>query len=270
MFFLNLVFSESERESGAAHHHRIRSPFDAARVAPEKLIRIGLPRCLPFADDTLRKGQAMPPQETPPEAGSTEPEKTFLDHLLQILLEPYGGENPALDDRQRLVDILALNSEYLQRSGADANNAARDKLALISLALWDLDDGVTHPMFKAKKVEHGAPDRSDIWRSRTTLAIAFDYLMAAGVPSRVASKKISKIPGIEKLLSKGAKAETSLKNWRVRLRDGLFPNELAREHWDQFRKLFDELTGSPSEKRKFLKAEAERLIAVAVEDISEI
>ena len=34
------------------------------------------------------------------------------------------------------------------------------------------------------------PDRTDIWRSRTTLAIAFDYLMAAGIPSQVASKKI--------------------------------------------------------------------------------
>ena len=51
------------------------------------------------------------------------------------------------------------------------------------LALWDLDDGVTHPMFKAKKLEHGAPDSSAIWRSRTILAVAFDYLMAAGVPS---------------------------------------------------------------------------------------
>ena len=160
--------------------------------------------------------------------------------------------------------------EYLERSGADANHAARDKLALISLAMWDLDDGVTHPMFKAKKLEHGAPDSSAIWRSRTILAVAFDYLMAAGVPSHVASKKISKTPGIEKLLSKGAKAETSLINWRVRLREGVVANELARDHWEKFQKVFDGLTGSPSDKQKILKAEAERLIAVAVETIGEI
>ena len=125
-------------------------------------------------------------------------------------------------------------------------------------------------MFKAKKLEHGAPDSTDIWRSRTTLAIAFDYLMAAGVPSRDASKKISKTPGIEKLLIKGAKAETSLINWRVRLRDKRVANEVAREHWDWSRKLIEGLTGSPSDKHKKLKAEAERLIAVAVKLIGEI
>ena len=40
---------------GAARRHLLRSPSDAARVAPEKLIRISPPRCLPFADETLRK-----------------------------------------------------------------------------------------------------------------------------------------------------------------------------------------------------------------------
>jgi hypothetical protein len=213
----------------------------------------------------------MTSQEARQEVGSTgEPDETFLDHLLQILLEPRGSQNSALDDRQRLLDILSLNSEYLERSGADANHAARDKLALISLAFWDLDNGVTHPMFKARKLEHGAPDSTAIWRSRTILAVAFDYLMAAGVPSRVALKKVSKTPGFEKLLSKGAKAETSLTNWRARLREGVVANELARDHWEKFRKVFDRLTGSPSDKQKFLKAEAERLIAVAIETIGEI
>ena len=113
----------------------------------------------------------MTSQETRPEAGSTgEPGETFLNHLLGIILEPRGGENPALDDRQRLLDILALNSKFLERSGADANHAARDKLALISLAICDLDDGVTHPMFKAKRLKHGAPDSqsraSSMWHIR--------------------------------------------------------------------------------------------------------
>ena len=137
----------------------------------------------------------MPPQETRPEAG--EPDETFIDDLIHIFLKPHGGKNPALDDRQRLLDILSLNTQYLKRSGADAktrqtrqDHKAYEKLAVISLALWDLEHGVSHPMFKAKKLEHGAPDSTDIWRSRTTLAIAFDYLMAAGIPSQDASKKI--------------------------------------------------------------------------------
>jgi hypothetical protein len=207
----------------------------------------------------------MPPKKPRPGGSSTgESEKTFLDYLLHILLEP------AVDDRQRLLNILALNSEYLRRSGADADHAARHKLALVSVALLDLDNGVTHPMFKAKKLEHGAPDSSAMWRSRTTLGIALDYLILANVPTGVALKKISKTPGIEKLLSKGADAEKSPLNWRARLRDGVVANEWAREQWDETRKVIDGLTGSPTDKRKFLKAEAERLIAAAAMDISEI
>lgn len=217
----------------------------------------------------------MPPQETRPEAG--EPDETFIDDLIHIFLKPHGGKNPALDDRQRLLDILSLNTQYLKRSGADAktrqtrqDHKAYEKLAVISLALWGLEHGVSHPMFETKKLGHGAPDRTDIWRSRTTLAIAFDYLMAAGVPSQDASKKISKTPGIEKLLIKGAKAETSLINWRVRLGEKRVANEVVREHWDWSRKFIEGLTGPPSDKHKRLKAEADRLIAVAVKQIGDI
>ena len=63
----------------------------------------------------------MPAQKTQAEPGY---EEAFLEDLLQILLKSYGGENPAVDDRQRLLDILALNAEYLERSGADANFCA--------------------------------------------------------------------------------------------------------------------------------------------------
>ena len=136
--------------------------------------------------------------------------------------------------------------------------------------MWGLEHGVPHPMFETKKLGHGAPDRTDIWRSRTTLAIAFDYLIAAGVPSRDASKKISKTPGIEKLLGKGARAETSLINWRVRLGERTVANELALEQWDWSRKFIERLTGPPSDKHKKLKAEADRMVAVATKLISKI
>jgi hypothetical protein len=215
----------------------------------------------------------MPPRKTRPKAGSRhgEPkEKTFLDYLLEVLLEPCGSENPAIKDRQRLVNILALNSEYIRRSGADANYAARDKITLFIIALRDLNDGVTHPIFKAKKLSHGKRPNSFILRSRTTLAIALDYLIAADVPARVALKEISKTPGIKKLLSKRAAAEKSPLNWRTRLNEERFPTDLVREQWDQSRKVIAELTGSPSDKRKFFKAEAARLIAAAAEEIKEI
>jgi hypothetical protein len=214
---------------------------------------------------------AVPKPKSATEAGAIgDPDETFIDDLRHILLKSYGGKNPALDDRQRLLDILELNTKYLKRSGADASHEAHDKLAVIGLALLDLEAGITHPIFKARKLEHGAPESTDIWRSRTTLAIAFDYLMVAGVLSQDASKKISKAPGIEKLLSKGAKAETSLINWRVRPREGTVANELALEQWDWSRKFIEKLTGPPSDKHKKLKAEADRMFAVAIKLISKI
>jgi hypothetical protein len=213
-----------------------------------------------------------PSKKTRSKASSARaPEKTFLDYLLQVLLEPYGGGSPSANNRQRLIDILALNSEYIRRSGTDTNYAARDKLTIFMAALLDLNDGVTHPISKAKKLPHGKRLNSIILRSRTTLAIALDYLIAADVRVPVALKMISKTPGIEKLLSgKNPNKEKSPNNWRTRLNSGQFPTDLVREQWEASREFIAKLTGSPSEKRKIFKAEAERLIAAASEEIKEI
>ena len=95
--------------------------------------------------------------------------------------------------------------------------------------------------------------------------------MKANVLEADALRQISKIPGIEKLLSgKNPSKEKSPKNWRTRLDSGLFPTDLVREQWDQSREFIAKLTGFPSEKRRVFKAEAKRLMAVAAELISEI
>jgi hypothetical protein len=208
----------------------------------------------------------MPPQKTRPEAGSAG-DKTFLDYLLQILLEPYGGENPAIDDRQRLVDILALNSEYIRRSGADANYEARDKISLFSVALLDLDDGVTHPMFKANYTRK-PPLESGKWRLRAILAIALDYLMRAREPD--AARRVARTPGIECLLSGRARsadarmraqksdARTSVIRWRNTLRRSEKTNRYARMAWDASRETLADIDGP-----KGLRKEAARLLGIA-------
>jgi hypothetical protein len=210
----------------------------------------------------------MPPEEKRPEAGSAG-DKTFLDYLLQILLEPYGGEDPAIDDRQRLMDILALNSEYIRRSGADANYAARDKISLFSVALEDLEDGVTHPMFKAKYTLK-PPLSSGVWRLRATLAIALDYLVRAREPLQDAAIKIARTPGIEYLLSGRAlsaearkeaqksDAHTSVIRWRNTLRRGEKTNKYARMAWEASRETLASIDGPQG-----LRDEAARLIGVA-------
>jgi hypothetical protein len=209
--------------------------------------------------------QAMPPHETRPEAGS------FLYHLLQVLLFDYGGDDPAVGERERLIDLIALFFEYVQRSGADANFASRDKLARFMYELDDLNDGVPSPTFKAKKLDHGPRLSSGKWRSRTTIAGALDLLIKAKFSEEEALDKVSKIPGIEKLLSgKTPNKKKSPLNWRAGLVGGSYPTDLVREQWEASRKFIDivEMTvSSPSEKRKILEAEAMRLIAAAPEEI---
>jgi hypothetical protein len=212
----------------------------------------------------------MRPQKTQPEAGSNgEPENEFLNHLLRILLGPYGSENSALDDRHRLMDILALNSEYLRRSGADTNFAARDKISFISVALSDLDEGVTHPMFKANNARK-APLNSGIWRLRAVLAIALDYLVRAREPLETAAGTVARTPGIEQLLSGRAKsadarkraqksdAGTSVIRWRNTLRRGEKTNKYARMAWEASRETLASIDGP-----KGLRREAARLIGIA-------
>jgi hypothetical protein len=209
----------------------------------------------------------MPPDEKRPEAGSTEP--NFFDYLKEIWLLSHGDEDAAVAHRHRLADTLGLIAMGLENS--EAGYAVRDRLALVCAVLLDLDDGVTHPIFKAKKLSHGKRLNSVIWRSRTTIAIAYDFLREADVSETGALKQISQIPGIEKLLSgKNPDKEKSPKNWWTVLDRGDFPTDLVREQWSYTREFKAGLTGSPSEKRKFFKAEAERLIAAAAEEIKMI
>jgi hypothetical protein len=216
----------------------------------------------------LREVKAMPPEEKRP-VTTGEPEKTFFDYLKQIWLDSYGDEDAAIAHRHRLAATLGLIAKGLDES--QAGYAVRDRLALVCAALLDLDDGVTHPIFKAKKLSHGPRLNSVIWRSRTTIAIAYDYLRKAKVSETVALKQISQIPSLEKLLSgKNPSKEKSPKNWWTVLDRGDFPTDLVREQWGYSREFIAKLTGSPSEKRKVLKAEAERLIAAAAEEIKEI
>jgi hypothetical protein len=212
----------------------------------------------------------MPPEEKRPKSGSTGgPEKTFFDYLKQIWLESYGVEDAAIAHRHRLAATLGLISMGLEKS--EAGYAVKDRLALVCSALWDLDDGVTHPIFKAKKLGHGARLNSVKWRSRTTIAMAYDFLREADVSETEALKQISQIPGIEKLLSgKSPSKEKSPKNWWTVLDRGNFPTDLVREQWGYTREFKARLTGFPSEKQKILKTEAERLIAGAAEEIKEI
>jgi hypothetical protein len=208
----------------------------------------------------------MPSKKTPLEVGfiNEEPEKAFFNEAHRILLKPRRDEAtdlPPITDRRRLMEFIALAATYLR--GLGAGDQLTSRLMVYYAAMGDLGRGVPSPMFMASKLSHSKPLSSEIWRSRARLAVALDYLMRAGDPSDDAAKRLARIPGITRLLSKQAQyAHKSIKRWRDTLRRGKKTDEMARMVWQASR---DELASIDG--RQGYRAEAERLIAIARDEL---
>jgi hypothetical protein len=106
--------------------------------------------------------------------------KAYFDKTHQILLGPYPGKSadPHVIDRHRLIGFLELTGTLLRGLGAGEDLV--NKLMTFSAASRDLDRGKQSPIFMAHKLSNSPPDSSAIWRLRTMLAIATDYLKRAG------------------------------------------------------------------------------------------
>jgi hypothetical protein len=183
----------------------------------------------------------MPPEEKPPEAGSTgeafwkeiplkellgllapdpssdEDEgrqilKAYFDSAHQMVLDPFpsGSADPAVIDRHRFIGFLELTVTLLRRIGAGED--LFNKLMTFSAALRDLELGVTHPILKAKDVRK-PPLSSEIWRLRAILAVALDYLERAKKYRTLedAARRVARTRGIERLLSGRAKSADARK-----------------------------------------------------------
>ena len=212
----------------------------------------------------------MKPPKTRLEIGflNGEPEKAFFDEVHRILLGPYrSADPPAIADRRRLMEFIALTLTYLKKMGA--GDRFTDKLTACYAALRDLDRGVTHPILKARGTRK-PPLSSEIWRLRAVLAVALDYLMRAGESLEDAATTVARTPGIGRLLSGRAlsaearkraqksDARRSVIRWRNTLRRGKKTSEIARLVWEASRETLTTIRG-PKEFRK----EAAKLIGRA-------
>jgi hypothetical protein len=188
-----------------------------------------------------------------------EPEQAFVEEAHRILLAPRppSADSSAVADRKRLMEFIALTTDYLDRLGGDER--LFNKLMTYYAGLRDLDLGLTAPFLVSREIHNAPPLSSEIWRLRATLAVALDYLVIAGEPMEKAASRVARTKGIERLLSAQAKdAKTSVKKWRGELRRGNVKSEVAKIAWCESRKRLAELKAAQA-----LKAEAAQLLAQA-------
>jgi hypothetical protein len=191
-----------------------------------------------------------------------EPEKAFLEEAQRILSDPRppSADSSAVADRKRLMEFIALATDYLRRIGG--SERLFHKLMTYYGGLRDLDFGVTAPFLKCQKVHNAPPQSSEIWRLRATLAVALDYLVRAGEPVDDAARTVGRTKGIERLLSGRAKvvtetnAASSVKKWRGDLMRGSVKSDMAQRVWRASREELALLR-----KAQGFKDDAKRLIA---------
>jgi hypothetical protein len=216
----------------------------------------------------------MPSKKTRPKTSHRDAatEQEFYDELHRLLQAPFEGEFPEL---RRWIEVHALGIRFMQYLGIEDHLV--DKAMVWLEALVDREEGVAAPILTVTR-KGEAPPTSAVWRARAALVIAYDYLVAAEMPEARALTKVADTPGIEKLLRrKGSTAEGSVKSWRQKLGEKSVSNDLANERWDAsrvviaaFKKAVADDPASKGEAQEKLKAEAERLIAAAIEEIGQL
>ncbi|QDM15180.1 hypothetical protein [Tardiphaga sp. vice278] len=197
--------------------------------------------------------------------------QVFFDEMHRIVLQPFAGIKDipeAIGERKRFMEVMALLIVFLKKLGADRE--LTHKLSNYYASLRDLERGTTHPILLAKSLNHKPPLSSDVWRSRATLAIALDCLVAANVPLQGAVATVAKIPGIVKLLSSPtANVASSLKNWRNTLGEKSVSSEVAADRWATY--LQDVEQSAPTDamsRQDWFKETAKLLLDVAKGDIA--
>ncbi len=140
----------------------------------------------------------------------------------------------AEDKRQRYVLSLAAIGKFF--GDLDQPNVAKE-LQWLATALFDLDDGTTHPVLMARKREGGGrrPDSGEVWSARAKVAIAVECFHRAGkLDSAIDVLIRKKRAALERLLRPGADLKTAPFGWLEQIKSGQTTNLHARGRWEMF------------------------------------
>jgi hypothetical protein len=190
-------------------------------------------------------------------------------HTLELMLlskQSYAGLSAVERDRQRLADVIARTAVFMGEAGAPA---AQAKLMSYYALLTDLDRGIDHPIFKARKRRGKPPPSSQQWLSRATVAIALDCYLRAKIPFKDAYNKIKQVPDIKRLVSTGSDLKKSVQNWRETLNAGSVDSRVANERWRAAQQIVAQSVAPDDASRKMLLCRhADYLLKVAAGEIA--
>jgi hypothetical protein len=171
----------------------------------------------------------------------SEPENTVkLEELFRDLEFVLCAGSPPTT-RERYVAAVKLVADFLSAAGLPLPIYV--EILELANAMNELDRGIVRNFLKPETTKNRPPDPSDIWQSRTQIAVAVEQMVLGGLSKREACRRIAKgFPQLKSLLSKNL--PMAIDDWFKRLSDGEVGDPIATDIWSNRAKLVEGVRGA--------------------------
>jgi len=166
------------------------------------------------------------------------------------------ADDPGLDavgnQRRRYVDMLACVAVFFDKIGHDEIASIGKHIGKLVVAVDDLNDGVTDPLFVTKGNKR---DATRIWGARLQAVLGLECLMKTDLSPEKAADEVAKKRDYRDLarLKRGERRDFDLKksllSWRARFLDGRVPLPVLEREFARKRHEIDEAALSPAQYR---------------------
>jgi hypothetical protein len=179
--------------------------------------------------------------------------REFVRALLAIVSQ---DDDPSLDaignQRLRYVEALTSVALYLDKLGHDQIGQLGKYIGKLAVALSDLNEGVTDPLFVAAGSKR---DSTRIWGARMQAVLGLECFIWGGLSQKTAAAQAAKDYRALAGLKRGGARDLrgSLLSWRERFLDGRVPVPELRRSFKLTYQQIEAATLSPEEYRKLGK-----------------
>jgi hypothetical protein len=173
--------------------------------------------------------------------------------------EPEYSRTP-FNERERYSAALTAVAGYFGKLG---EQGISQRFFELGSAIADLNIGTVHPLLRPERVDNRRGDRSQLWRARARVVLAFDAFVRSGLSRDAAVAAVrSKLPNIAALFGAKARAsslQTVVLGWRKQLLAKRVKNFEAQE-----------LLSAGLEKSSALPKHDKRLVEFAEDQAAEV
>lgn len=165
----------------------------------------------------------------------------------------------SIETRTRYTAAIHLVAEYLK--SVDFPSPIYFELQQLARAMQELDRGTVRDFLKPQAAQNRPTDSSDVWQSRTQIAVAIEQMCADGLSKREACARVAKLfPELKTYLApKSNNFSATIGDWHERLMKDEVKEPIARDSWNKRA----ELTAAMEEKLKEAGRDCPRPIDVA-------